>query len=90
MKRWVTILAVAILEVLAIIGALPLLSKPGRFVALPCGLWENQMALIGFLLLAAGGTAYYTRRESKTVRVTAPIIIVGALLLTITVVQALT
>lgn len=90
MKKWVTILAIAILEVLAIIGALPLLGKYWAWEH-GYGFWEaNEMALPAFLILAAGGTVFYTRYESKTVRVVAPIIIVGALILTITAVQALT
>lgn len=86
MKRWITVLAIVILEVLAIIGALPLFY--GGWLEPKQGLWEaNSMALPAFLMLVAGGTVFYTRHESKTVRVVAPIVIVGALLLTITAVQ---
>lgn len=89
MKKWITILAIAMLEILAVIGTLPLLYVHYRYVKE--SFWEvNDMALPAFLILAAGATVYYTRHESRTVRVVAPIIIVGALLLTITAVQALT
>lgn len=88
MKRWVTILAVAILELLAVIGALPLLY--GGWGRPEQGFWEaNSMALPAFLMLVAGGTVFYLRYESRTVRVVAPIIMVGALMLTITAVQVL-
>ena len=88
LKKLIAALAVSILECIAIIGALPFVAR-GWFGTY--SFWEvNQVALVAFLLLVAGGTLFYMRHEAIIMKVCALLIIIALLLLTISVVQALT
>lgn len=88
LNKLYAILAVIILECVAIMGALPFVIR-GRFASY--SFWESSpMALVAFLLLVAGGTLFYMRHEAIKMRVYTLLIIIALLLLTISVVQALT
>ena len=57
------ILAVIMLECVAVTGALPFVVR-GWFPSY--SFWEvNQVALVAFLLLVAGGTLFYMRHEAS-------------------------
>lgn len=62
MRKWVTVLTIAVLEAVAIVGALPLRLPFSRFYR---ALWDNQGALIGFLIIAAILMAFVARHDSK-------------------------
>lgn len=87
MRRLITILLIAISEILAVLGALPLSTFGVRYMFDPSFWQRNEMALPAFLAITVGVTLYYTRNEPKIVRISAPIIIVGALILTVQIVQ---
>ena len=88
MKKRIAIVAIVVLEIIAVIGALPLF--PQRF-SYKDSVWEgSEMALPAFIALVTAGTIFYTRRESKIIRIVAPIALAGALILTIEVVKAFT
>jgi len=70
--RLSTVLAIVILEAVAIVGALPLIGRTmyHRFTGQAVGthyepLWDNKGAFIGFLIIAAILMAFVTRHESK-------------------------
>lgn len=95
MKKWITILGIIAVELIAIVGALPLLGEwrrewyPEGIVWFSWSFWEqSEIALPIFVMLAVVLTVFYTRHESRIARIIAPIIITGALLLTVELVQA--
>jgi len=88
LRKLIAVLAVIIFECIAILGALPLLVR-GMFGSY--SFWQsNRVALFVFLLLVAGGTLFYMRHEAFKMRVSVLLIIIALLLVTISVVQALT
>lgn len=88
LNKLYTILAVIILECVAVMGALPFIVG-GRFYT--HSFWESSpVALVAFLLLVAGGILFYMRHKAIKMRVYTLLIIIALLLLTIFVVQGLT
>ena len=86
--KLIAVLAVIILECIAIIGALPFIVR-GMFGSY--SFWQsNRVALFVFLLLVAGGTLFYMRHEAFKMQVSVLLLIIALLLVTISVVQALT
>ena len=88
-NKIIVALAVMMLECIAIIGALPIfgtdLSSYFHY-----SFWEaNEIVLPAFLLLVTGGTLFYTRHESITVKISATMLIVGLLLFTVMALEAL-
>ena len=81
-----TISLIIILEILAIIGALPLIPRYSisGYLAGRQALWTaNPLAFIAFLAIVLAGILLYTRHESIKLRVCAVFIVIGLLLLTI-------
>lgn len=76
---WLILLA----EFFAFVGALPWFdSYLGGFRQ--WSLWEeNNSILIGFMLTVVGATIFYTRRENYKVIISALLMIIGLLLVTI-------
>lgn len=88
LNKLYAILAVILLECVAIMGALPFIVG-GRFYTY--SFWESSpVALVAFLAIVAGGTLFYMRHEAIIMKVCALLIIIAFLLLTISVVQVLT
>jgi hypothetical protein len=86
MKRWITILGIIAVELIAAMGAMPLFGVWNTL-----SFWDiSEIALPSFVMLTVAGTVLYTRRESKLIRIIAPITIAGALLLTVAIVTAFT
>ena len=86
--KLIAVLAVIIFEGIAIIGALPFIVR-GMFGSY--SFWQsNPVALVAFLFLVAGGTLFYMRHEAFKMKVSVLLIIIALLLVTISVVQALT
>ena len=89
-----TILGIIVLECLAVVGALPLFQQQGSWGGLTStvdvALWDDQeIAFIGFLILAVGMAFIYTRKEPIKVQVSATMVAVGLPLLTIGIMRAL-
>ncbi len=79
---------IIISEIIAVIGALPLIPR-GRGITIYDSFWEqSEIALPAFLAMVIAGTIFYTRRESKIIRIVTPIALAGALVLTIELVKA--
>ena len=83
MKRWISITIIVILEAVAIIGAIPLMARTrwfqpytgflpkgeGHTITYHVAVWDNNGALIGFLIIAVILMVFLSRRESRQIRV---------------------
>ena len=92
MKKHITIILIVVSEIIAVIGALPLIPRysfVSRDIVGYKSFWEHsEIALPAFLALVTAGIVFYTRNESKIIRIATPIALVGALILTIELVKA--
>ena len=75
-NKLIVALAVIVLECIAILGVFP-----ARFF--DYYYHGSRLPLIGFILLVAGGTLFYTRHQTKTIQISAVMLIIGLLLFTI-------
>ena len=89
MKKYIAVISIIVLEVIAVIGALPLAPYEYYGFTRYKPFWEvSEVALPAFLAIVIAGTIFYTRRESKIIRIVTPIALAGALVLTIELVKA--
>lgn len=95
MKKWITILGIIAVELIAVVGALPILGewkwarRIDNYEWSSWSFWEqSEIALPIFVMLTVVLTVFYTRHESRIARIIAPIIVAGALLLTVELMQA--
>jgi hypothetical protein len=96
-SKWWAVLRYVVIEAVAIIGGLPLLSRselyrpPAELSKFDFGpymrevhypLWESTGAVVAFLVIAAGINLYFIRHQTGKTQVITTIIVVGVLLAT--------